>query len=68
MAHGTVKWFDDREGFGFIQRDDGPDVYVEGSAILCAGLRALAEGQAVEFDISAGPRGPQAKNVRLLNV
>jgi cold shock protein len=64
MAQGTVKWFDDGEGFGFIQRDDGPDVYVDGAAIVGAGLDRLHEGQEVEFDVTAGPRGPLAKNVR----
>jgi CspA family cold shock protein len=64
MAQGTVKWFDDGEGFGFIQRDDGPDVYVDETAIVGAGLERLLEGQEVEFDVSPGPRGPQAKNVR----
>jgi cold shock protein len=66
MAQGTVKWFDDGEGFGFIQRDDGPDVYVDCTAILGAGLSSLSEGQPVEFDVTAGPRGPRAKNVRPL--
>ena len=63
MAHGTVKWFDESEGFGFIQRDDGPDVYVDGSAIV-GGLRSLEEGQLVEFEVTRGPRGPKAKNVK----
>lgn len=66
MAHGTIKWFDDGEGFGFIQRDDGPDVYVDGTAIVGAGLEALSEGQHVEFDVTSGPRGPRAANVRPL--
>lgn len=66
MPHGTVKWFDDGEGYGFIQRDDGPDVYVDGSAIVVAGLRSLTEGQSVEFEIAPGPRGPHARNVRPL--
>jgi cold shock protein len=68
MAQGTVKWFDDGEGFGFIQRDDGPDVYVDGAAILGAGLDRLLEGQEVEFDVTSGPRGPRAKNVRPLYI
>lgn len=66
MAQGTVKWFNDAEGFGFIQRDDGPDVYVDGAALVGAGLTSLAEGQPVEFDVTAGPRGPRARNVRPL--
>jgi cold shock protein len=64
MAQGTIKWFDDDEGFGFIQRDDGPDVYVDGAAIADDGLEHLSEGQEVEFDVTSGPRGPRAKNVR----
>ncbi len=64
MAQGTVKWFDDGEGFGFIQRDDGPDVYVDGAALVGAGVSTLVEGQPVTFDVTPGPRGPQAKNVR----
>ncbi len=64
MARGTVKWFDESEGFGFIQRDDGPDVYVDGSAIVGGGLHSLEEGQHVEFEVTRGPRGPKAKNVK----
>jgi len=66
MAKGTVKWFDESEGFGFIQRDDGPDVYVDGAALVGAGVSTLVEGQGVDFDVTSGPRGPHAKNVRLL--
>jgi len=66
MAQGTVKWFDDGEGFGFIQRDDGPDVYVDGAALFGAGVSTLTEGQPVTFDVTSGPRGPQARNVRPL--
>ena len=64
MARGTVKWFDEREGYGFIMRDEGPDVYVDGAAIMPNSLPSLAEGQAVEFDLTAGPRGPCALNVK----
>jgi CspA family cold shock protein len=67
MVRGTVKWFDDGEGFGFIQRDDGPDVYVEGSAIVGPEIRSLDEGQTVEFEVTRGPRGPHARNVRLVS-
>ena len=67
MPRGTVKWFNEAEGFGFIQRDDGPDVYVDGSAIAGPGVRSLDEGQAVEFEVTRGPRGPHAKNVRLVS-
>jgi cold shock protein len=66
MAQGTVKWFDEREGFGFIQRDDGPDVYVDGAALVGAGVSTLSEGQPVTFDLTSGPRGPRARNVRPL--
>jgi cold shock protein len=66
MAQGTVKWFDDSEGFGFIQRDDGPDVYVDGAALLGAGVSTLTEGQTVTFEVTSGPRGPLARNVRPL--
>jgi len=61
-SRGTVKWFDESKGFGFIQRDDGPDVYVDGSVIV--GLRSLEEGQDVEFEVTRGLRGPKAKNVK----
>ena len=64
MAQGTVKWFNDSKGFGFIQRDDGPDVFVHFSAVVGDGYRSLQEGQAVEFEITQGPKGPQAANVR----
>ncbi|HLE70157.1 MAG TPA: cold-shock protein [Vicinamibacteria bacterium] len=66
MAKGTVKWFDEGEGFGFIQRDDGPDVYVDGAALVGAGMSTLTEGQSVSFDVTSGPRGPHARNVRPL--
>ena len=66
MATGTVKWFNATKGFGFIQRDDGPDLYVDGAALVGAGLTTLIEGQGVTFDITSGPRGPHAKNVRPL--
>ena len=66
MAQGTVKWFDESEGFGFIQRDDGPDVYVDGAALVGAGVNTLEEGQEVTFDVASGPRGPHARNVRPL--
>jgi len=66
MVKGTVKWFNDSKGFGFIQREDGPDVFVHFSAIKGAGFRSLREGQAVEFEIIEGPKGPQAANVNVL--
>lgn len=63
---GTVKWFNSSKGYGFIGRDDGPDVFVHYTAIMADGYRTLAEGQKVEFDIEKGPRGLQAANVKLV--
>ena len=65
MATGKVKWFNDAKGFGFIVRDDGPDLFVHHTAIVADGFRSLAEGQQVEFDVTEGPKGLQATNVRL---
>jgi cold shock protein len=62
-VNGTVKWFNNSKGYGFIGREDGPDVFVHYSAILCEGYRSLAEGDTVEFEIVQGPKGPQAANV-----
>jgi len=64
MASGKVKWFNDAKGYGFIARDDGPDVFVHHTAIVSEGFRSLSEGQTVEFDITEGPKGLQAANVR----
>ncbi len=64
MATGTVKWFNDAKGFGFITREGGPDLFVHHSAIVAEGFRSLSEGQLVEFDITEGPKGLQAQNVR----
>lgn len=63
---GTVKWFDNAKGYGFIQRDAGSDVFVHYSAILGVGFRSLVEGQRVEFDVEDGDKGPQAKNVNII--
>ena len=64
MTVGTVKWFNADKGFGFIQPESGEDVFVHFSAIQTSGYRSLNEGQAVEFDVAQGPKGPQAANVR----
>ena len=61
---GTVKWFNNTKGFGFIAQEDGPDVFVHHTAIMAEGFRTLAEGEMVEFEIVQGPKGLQAANVR----
>jgi cold shock protein len=65
VATGKVKWFNDAKGFGFITREGGPDLFVHHSAIVAEGFRSLSEGQEVEFEITEGPKGLQATNVRL---
>jgi CspA family cold shock protein len=64
MAKGTVKWFNDSKGYGFIQSEDGRDVFVHFSGIVGSGFRSLQEGQQVEFEVTQGPKGEQASNVR----
>ena len=66
MEQGTVKWFNDAKGFGFITRQSGEDVFVHFSAIQSAGFRSLQEGQAVQFSVTKGPKGLQAENVQIL--
>jgi CspA family cold shock protein len=61
---GKIKWFSDAKGYGFIEREDGEDVFVHFSAIVGEGFRTLAEGQEVEFDVVQGEKGPQAENVK----
>lgn len=63
-VHGIVKWFNNSKGYGFIGRDDGPDVFVHYSAIVGDGYRTLQEGDKVEFEIVQGPKGPQAADVK----
>ncbi len=60
---GTVKWFDESKGFGFIEQESGPDVFAHFSAISSEGFKTLAEGQQVEFTITQGQKGPQAENI-----
>lgn len=62
---GKVKWFNESKGFGFIEREGGKDVFVHFSAIRADGFKTLAEGQAVEFEVTEGPKGPQAEGVTL---
>ena len=64
MASGTVKWFNEQKGFGFITQDSGPDVFVHYSAIEETGFKSLNEGDQVQFEVVPGPKGPQAKSVK----
>ena len=66
MAKGTVKWFNDKKGFGFLSREDGDDVFVHHTSIEGEGFKSLREGQEVEFEVQDGPKGPQAVNVKEL--
>ena len=66
MTKGKVKWFNENKGYGFITREDGPDVFVHFTAIQGEGFRTLAEGEVVEFEVTEGEKGPQAANVMKL--
>lgn len=66
MAQGTVKWFNAEKGFGFIEQAEGPDVFVHFSEIQGNGYKSLDEAQKVEFEVTAGPKGPQATGVRVI--
>ena len=68
LTTGTVKWFNSEKGFGFIQQQSGPDVFVHFRSIVnTGGYKTLEENQRVEFSVSSGPKGPQAENVRVIN-
>ncbi|MDY7035236.1 MAG: cold shock domain-containing protein [Thermodesulfobacteriota bacterium] len=66
MANGTVKWFSDKKGYGFIEQEDGPDVFVHHSNIHAQGFKSLKEGERVTFDIEQGEKGPTATNVTVI--
>ncbi|MEA3224064.1 MAG: cold shock domain-containing protein [Thermodesulfobacteriota bacterium] len=66
MAKGTVKWFNERKGYGFIQKEDGQDIFVHHSSINMTGFKTLNEGDQVEFEVEESDRGPAAKNVTKL--
>ena len=66
MANGTVKWFNDQKGFGFIEQESGPDVFVHHSAINADGFKSLSEGDSVAFDVENGPKGLSALNVSVV--
>jgi len=67
VARGKVKWFNDQKGYGFIEQDNGADVFVHHTGITGEGFKTLAEGEEVEFDVTQGPKGPKAENVKRVN-
>jgi CspA family cold shock protein len=66
MANGTVKWFNDKKGYGFIEQEDGPDAFVHHSGINATGFKTLKEGDRVTFDVEEGEKGPSAVNVSVV--
>jgi len=66
MANGIVKWFNDRKGYGFIEQEDGPDVFVHHTGINGSGFKSLQEGDRVTFEVEQGPKGPSAVNVTVV--
>ena len=66
MANGTVKWFNEKKGFGFIEQDEGPDVFVHHTGINATGFKSLTEGDQVSFDVEQGPKGLRAVNVTVV--
>jgi CspA family cold shock protein len=67
MANGRVKWFNDQKGFGFIEQENGPDVFVHHSNINASGFKSLNEGDRVTFEVEKGPKGPSAVNVKIVD-
>jgi cold shock protein len=67
MANGCVKWFNDKKGFGFIEQENGPDVFVHHSNINASGFKSLKEGDRVTFEVEKGPKGPSAVNVKIVD-
>lgn len=67
MANGVVKWFNEKKGYGFIESEDGEEVFVHFSAVEGTGFKTLREGQRVEFDLAQGDKGPKAANVRIVD-
>ena len=66
MAEGIVKWFNDKKGYGFIEQEDGPDVFVHYSGIEASGFKSLGEGDRVSFEVEQGQKGPAAANVKVI--